>query len=85
MQLAPDTGLKKFNGNLVQLMQKYQGDRVQRWEQARKEATYPIADDVTMLTLDFTALPDIHLKKETEWANVSDPVYSLILGGVGAS
>lgn len=84
VQLAPGTDLKQFRHNLAQLMQKYQGDRISRWEKARREATFSIPDDVTMLELDFTALQDIHWKKETEWAKVSDAVYSVILGGIGA-
>jgi putative ABC transport system permease protein len=83
IQLAADADLKKFKRNLSALMQKYQADRLERWEKARKEASFPIPSDITMVSLDFTALPDMHLKKETEWYKVSDPIYSKILGGIG--
>lgn len=82
VQLAPVADLKPFGENLTKFLRKHQGDRLARWEQFRREATFPIPDDATMLSLDYTALPDIHLKKEVEWAGVSDPQYSFILGGI---
>ncbi len=83
IQLVSGTDLQKLEGNLTKLMRKYQGDRLDRWEKSRKAATFPISADITMLKLDFTPLPDIHLKNETEWYKVSDRIYSYILGGIG--
>ncbi|MGC3945462.1 MAG: ABC transporter permease [Chryseolinea sp.] len=83
VQLAADTDLGKFRQNLTAIMRKFQPDRIQRWEKARKEASFEIPDDVTMVSFDFTALPDLHWKKETEWYKVSDAVYSVILGAIG--
>ncbi len=78
-QLVPDANLITFKTNLDKVIEKYMGEKLEKW---RKESVIPIPTDVKMLEYEFTALPDIHLKKEISWEKVSDPQYSLILGGV---
>lgn len=79
VQLHPNTDLKKFSANLDALVQKYLGDRIERW---RKESVRPVPPDVKMMEYIYTRLPDIHLKTEVVWDKVSDPQYSWILGGI---
>ncbi|NOT73699.1 MAG: FtsX-like permease family protein [Cyclobacteriaceae bacterium] len=79
VQLVQDTDLSKFSRNLDKLLEKYMSDRFKKW---RDEATTPIPADIKLLELKFTQLPGWHLKKEIGWHKVSDPSYSLILGGV---
>jgi putative ABC transport system permease protein len=79
VQLVPNTDLEKFSVNLDKMLQKVMGDRLKKW---REKATVPIPDNVKLVELVFTQLPDIHLKKELSWHKVSDPQYSLILGGI---
>jgi putative ABC transport system permease protein len=79
VQLVPNTDLSKFSLNLDKMLQKVMGDRLKKW---REKATVPIPDNVKLLELVFTSLPDMHLKKELGWHKVSDPQYSLILGGI---
>jgi putative ABC transport system permease protein len=77
--LQPNANLNTFKINLEKLVQKVMGDKLEKW---RAESTVPIPADVKMLELEFTRLPDMHLKKEISWEKVSDPQYSLILGGI---
>ena len=79
VQLVPDTDLKKFSLNLDNMIQKLMGDRLKKW---RDRSAVPVPADVKMFELEFTRLPDWHLKKEIGWTKVSDPQYSLILGGI---
>jgi putative ABC transport system permease protein len=79
VQLHPQTDLGKFRINLNKLVEKYAGDQ---FEKERKESSFKIPSDVKMLEIDFSKLPDWHLKKEIDWEKVSDPQYSLILGGI---
>lgn len=79
VQLKPNTNLAVFKTNLDKIIDKYVGKKLEEW---RKDAAVPIPTDAKMLEYEFTALPDIHLKKEISWEKVSDPQYSLILGGV---
>lgn len=79
VQLIPNANLISFKENLASLIQKHMGDRLEKW---RKEATVPIPADVKMLEYEFTQLPEWHLKTEISWDKVSDPKYSLILGGM---
>jgi len=81
VQLIPNTDLKKFKSSLDKVIQKHMGDKLEKW---RKEAVKPIPANVKMLELEFTQLPDWHLKKEISWDKVSDPQYSWILGGIAA-
>jgi putative ABC transport system permease protein len=81
VQLVPNTNRQTFKTNLDTLLDKYMSDRLERW---RKEAVVPIPADVKMLEYEFTVLPEWHLKKEISWEKVSDPQYSLILGGIAA-
>jgi putative ABC transport system permease protein len=79
VQLVPNTDLKNFEANLQKVVQKYMGDKLAKW---RKESTTPVPEDVKLLVFQFTALPDMHMKKAISWDKVSDPQYSLILGGI---
>jgi putative ABC transport system permease protein len=79
VQLVPNTDLLKFSQNLDKMLQKVMGDRLKKW---REESSIPIPDDVKLLELVFTPMPDMHLKKELGWHKVSDPQYSFILGGI---
>ncbi len=79
VQLAKNTDLKKFSTNLDKVVQKMMGDRLEKW---RKQSPVAIPNDVKMFELEYTQLPDWHLKKEIGWDKVSDPQYSLILGGI---
>ena len=79
VQLVPGTDLEKFTLNLDKMIQKVMGDRLAKW---RARATTPIPPDVKLFELEYTVLPEWHLKKEISWNNVSDRNYSLILGAV---
>lgn len=79
VQLVAQTDVLKFKNNLDKVIQKYMGDRLEKW---RKESAIPVPTDVKMFELEFTQLPDWHLKKSIGWDKVSDPQYSLILGGI---
>ncbi len=79
VQLIPHANLDAFRGNLGKLVEKYMGDRLDKW---RKRATVPNPPDVKMFEFEFTRLADMHLKKEIGWHKVSDPQYSLILGAI---
>ncbi len=81
VQLVPNTDLKKFTLNLDKVIQKHMSDKLEKW---RKDSTVPIPDNVKMFEMEFTQLPDWHLKKEISWDKVSDPQYSWILGGIAA-
>nr|HPH46121.1 ABC transporter permease [Chryseolinea sp.] len=79
VQLQPNANLTSFKTNLDKLVQKVMGDKLNEW---RKESVNPIPADAKMLEYEFTRITDIHLKKEISWNKVSDPQYSLILGGI---
>lgn len=79
VQLQPDVDLVSFKTNLDKLTDKYMGDLLKKW---REEATVPIPADAKMMEYQFTQLPDWHLKTEISWDKVSDPKYSMILGGI---
>jgi putative ABC transport system permease protein len=79
VQLNPEADLTVFKTNLDKVVDKYMGEKLEKW---RKEAVVPIPADVKMMEYLFTALPDVHLKKEIDWEKVSDPQYSMILGGI---
>lgn len=79
VQLVPNTDLKKFSANLDKMIQKVMGDRLEKW---RARATVPIPEGVKLFELEFTQLPGWHLKKQIGWTKVSDPQYSVILGGI---
>jgi putative ABC transport system permease protein len=79
VQLVPNTDLIKFKSNLDKVLQKFMGEKLEKW---RKESAEPVPAEAKMLELEFTQLPEWHLKKEISWERVSDPQYSLILGGI---
>jgi putative ABC transport system permease protein len=79
VQLVPQANLETFKRNLDAIIDKYMGDKLTKW---REEATVPIPAEAKLLEYEFTSLPDWHLKKEISWQKVSDPQYSVILGGI---
>jgi putative ABC transport system permease protein len=79
VQLVPNTDLKKFSANLDKVVDKYMSDRLKKW---RDRSTVPIPSDAKLFEFEYTVLPEWHLKKEISWDKVSDPQYSLILGGI---
>ena len=79
VQLYPNSDLTTFKTNLDKLVQKHLGDKLEDW---RKESSNPVPAEAKMFEFEFTRLTDIHLKKEISWDKVSDPQYSLILGGI---
>jgi putative ABC transport system permease protein len=79
VQLVPNTDLTKFKSNLDKAIQKFMGDKLEKW---RKESADPVPANVKMMELEFSQLPEWHLKKEISWAKVSDRQYSLILGSI---
>ena len=79
VMLSPGADLDNFKSNLDKILDKYMGEKLEKW---RKESTVAIPDDVKMMEYEFTAMPQWHLKKEIGWEKVSDPQYSLILGGI---
>jgi putative ABC transport system permease protein len=80
VQLRKNASQQSFRNNLDKTIEKYVGERLAQW---RKEATEKIPDEVKMLEYEFTVLPEMHLKKEISWDKISDPQYSIILGGIG--
>ncbi|MEJ1240483.1 ABC transporter permease [Chryseolinea sp. T2] len=81
VQLVPNADMSTFNRNLDKLVDKHLGNQIKKW---RKESSVHVPDDVKLLEFVYTALPDIHLKTEIGWTKVSDPQYSIILGGLAA-
>lgn len=79
VQLVPGTHETAFKANLDKILDKYMKDKLEKW---RKDSAVPIPAEAKMLEYEFTKLPDWHLKKEIGWEKVSDPQYSLILGGI---
>lgn len=79
VQLVPGTQESNFKANLDKILDKYMKDKLDKW---RKDATVPVPAEVKMLEYEFTKMSDWHLKKEIDWEKVSDPQYSLILGGI---
>ncbi|MEO7988065.1 MAG: ABC transporter permease [Chryseolinea sp.] len=78
-QLRPNSDLTKFKTSLDKLVEKYTGELNKDW---RKESINPIPKDAKFFEIQFTRLTDMHLKNEISWDKVSDPQYSMILGGV---
>ena len=79
VQLASNANLKVFDRNLSKLLEKNLGTQLEKW---RKESSIHVPDDVRLVDFVYTALPDMHLKTEIGWTRVSDPQYSIILGGL---
>lgn len=77
IQLHDESDEKQLSAKLNQLLQKYMGQKLEDW---KKEYNVPEGKDV--LSLQYTNLKDIHLKTEVSWHKVSDPQYSMILGGI---
>ncbi len=79
VQLVPGTDLTKFQSNLDKTVEKVMSDQLKK---DRQESVVPVPDGVKTFQLQYTKLAHIHLKKEISWEKVSDPQYSLILGGI---
>lgn len=79
VQLAPGTDLTLMKSSVDKVTDRLMAESFKR---TRDRATKPIPADVKLFELLFTNLADIHLRKEVSWAKVSDPQYSLILGGI---
>ncbi len=79
VQLRADADLKKLGENLEKMTEKHLGERMTK---ARKESLVLIPDDVKLREFKYSALTAIHLMKDVGWDKVSDPQYSLILGGI---
>lgn len=77
VQLHSGTDEKTFKAHLDTLTQKYMGDKFKKWRQDES-----IPKEYKVSEFDFMKLTDIHLNKDLEWAKVSDPQYSWILGGI---
>lgn len=77
VQVAEHTDMEKFGQNLDKVIQKYMGEKLKQWA-----ARGNVPPDVKLMELEYTQLPDMHMKKEVVWEKVSDPQYSLILGGI---
>ncbi|HYG03360.1 MAG TPA: ABC transporter permease [Chryseosolibacter sp.] len=78
IQLHQNADVRALGPKLDQLLDKYMGEKLDEW---RKEYNVPVG--TKMLTLQYTNLSDIHLKTAVSWHKVSDPQYSIILGGIG--
>ena len=79
VQLRPNADLKQFSTNLEKMTQKYMGDKIEKWT---KELTEPLPKGVKLMEFMCSPLTGIHLNKQIGWDKVSDPQYSLILGGI---
>lgn len=79
VQLQPNADMEKFNANIEKMTQKHLAERIKKWE---KELTTPLPAGVKLMEFQYSPLTAIHLRKEVGWDKVSDPSYSLILGGI---
>ena len=79
VQLRPNADLKQFSANLEKMTQKHMGDKIEKWT---KELITPLPAGVKLREFTYSPLTRIHLNKEIGWDKVSDPQYSLILGGI---
>ena len=79
VQLRKDADLKQFGINLAKMTDKHLGEKIEKW---KKELTVPLPEGVKLMEFQYSPLTAIHLKKEIGWDKVSDPQYSLILGGI---
>ncbi len=79
VQVAPGTDLARMKNNVDKVTDRLMAESLKR---TRDRSPKPIPADVKLFELLFTNLADIHLRKEVGWTKVSDPQYSLILGGI---
>ena len=77
VQLVKNADLQQFSANLDKIIDKYMSENLKL---RRDRGNIP--EDITLLEIQYTNLADIHLNKEVSWEKVSDPQYSLILGGI---
>ena len=77
VQLANNSSSSELNSKLEAVIQKYMGDRLERWQ---KEDNVP--QGVKYFELQLTNLKDIHLNTNVSWERSSDPMYSYILSGM---
>jgi putative ABC transport system permease protein len=79
VQLVSGADLNIFSSNLDKVVQKYMGDKLEKW---RKESAIPVPADAKMYELRYTPLTRMHLTKKPGWNKASDIQYSIILGGM---
>jgi len=79
VQLRDDADLQRFGNNVKKMTEKHLGKIL---EDRRRYSAFPIPEDIKLSEFHFTPLTEIHLRKEVSWEKVSDPKYSLILGGL---
>jgi len=79
IQLRAGADLQKFGANLEKMTEKYLGEMLRK---QRATSAIPIPEGIKLTEFQYTALTDIHMRKEIGWEKVSDPQYSLILGAI---
>jgi putative ABC transport system permease protein len=77
IQLGKSTSPTLLNSKLEAVIQKYMGDKLARWQQQDN-----VPKEVKYFELELSNLSDVHLNTNVGWDKVSDPKYSLILGGM---
>ena len=77
VELNSEASLSGFKNNLNTLVNKYLGDRMERWRER-----YKIPKNDTVFEITFTSLQDIHHNYKIEWYKATNPQTIFILGGV---
>lgn len=77
IRLNDQANLADLPPKLERVVQKYMGDRLEKW---RKEGN--VSPDIKIFELQFSTLTNIHMNTAVSWDKVSDPQYSFILGGI---
>ncbi len=77
VQLRSGSDFEQFKINLQGIRDKYMEESMKR-----TQARYNIPENVIQFEYRTTNLKDIHLNHKVDWYKVSDPQYSIILGGL---
>lgn len=77
VQLTKGADMHQFRENIDKVVEKYLAEDIQKWREREN-----IPEDIKLLEIQYSNLSDIHLKTLVSWQKVSDPQYSLILGGI---
>jgi len=77
VRLGDQANVAQLPARLDRVVKKYMGDKLEQW---RKEGDVP--QGIKMFELQFTPLAEVHMTTAVRWTRVSDPQYSLILGGI---
>ncbi|MEL7005206.1 MAG: FtsX-like permease family protein [Bacteroidota bacterium] len=77
IQLHDDVDESQLAFHLSKIVEKYMAENL---EEDREYENVP--DDIVMFEYQYSSLNDIHLHTQVQWTKVSDPKYSLILGGI---